>query len=106
MSGQETFGQNVEAILASSTAKLRGLSYEQAKALPETTSEDRMVGPYKCAVSTFHQQIENDRHLLTVQIARRRLFGLFSQHWERGVIYAPQEAPREATAEELQNHGG
>jgi hypothetical protein len=91
-----------QALLEERMPQLKALSFSQVAGLPEAQGES--VGPYK--LTTFHQRLSGNRHLVTLQVAKPRLLGLFSSHWERGVVFAEGSVPREATSEELVNGGG
>ena len=88
-------------------AELRALTYEQARALPEASGGEHQLSGVPCSVTVFAQpepySLPN-AVLVTVQVARKGLLG--SRHIERGLVFVPGQAPREASREELRNTGG
>ena len=91
-----------QMLLEERLPSLKALTFSQAAALPE--GQEETLGPYK--LTTFHQHLTGNRHLVTLQLSKPYFFGLFGSHWERGVVFAEGSVPREATAEELMNSGG
>ena len=90
-------------------AQLRALTFKQAGALPEASSDEALLGSTRCAVTVFRQLAPYNLHsaiLVTVQVARRGFLGVASYHTERGLVFSQEGIVREATALELQNWGG
>jgi hypothetical protein len=104
-----SFQRAVAELLASRLARLRKLTYQEARALPATAEEAVVLDGATSSVTVFRQ---NDayalvgRTLVTVQVARQALVGLASFHTELGLVFSPNESPRDATELELQNSGG
>lgn len=98
-----------DGIIESKIERLRDLTYAQARALAEVASEEIVITGTKASVTVFRQdspyQLEG-RTLVVVLVARKRWFGMASMHIERGLVFSPGEATREATELELQNSGG
>jgi hypothetical protein len=69
---------------------LRKMTFQEAAALPETSSEDRIIAGEKASVSIFRQdspyQLE-DKILVVVLVARERWFGMTAYHIERGLVF-------------------
>ena len=83
--------------------------YEKALALPQVQREDLLVAGARASF-TLSRHI-NAPHLegcvlVVALVARPRWFGMAAHHTERGIVFSPNAAPREATAVELQNSGG
>jgi hypothetical protein len=98
-----------DRLIGERIAQLRSLTFEQAQALPEGSSEDTVLGGIPCSVTVFAQHAPwklTNAVLVTVQVARRKLLGMVEYHIERGLVFSPREGVREATALELQNTGG
>lgn len=103
------FQHAVAELLASRLAWLRELTYREARALPATAEEAVVLEGATTSVTVFRQDDAYalaGRTLVTVQVARPALLGLASFHTERGLVFSPNEPPREATDLELQNSGG
>ena len=90
-------------------AQLRSLTFEQARALPEGSSEDTVLGGIPCRVTVYAQLAPwklPGTVLVTVQVARRKLLGMVEYHIERGLVFSPEGVVREATRVELRDTGG
>ncbi len=88
---------------------LRGLTYAQARTLPEVDGEEITIAGITTSVTVFRQDSPNQlegRTLVTVLVARERWFGMTANHIERGLVFSPDEPTREASELELQNSGG
>ncbi len=110
MSALATFNDEALAVIRSEVDRLRGeLTFSQALALPEAEGKDIVVAGKEVQLTIFRQTepsfLKGDV-LVTVQVARFGLGGIVSYHTERGLVFSPSEAPREATQIELQNSGG
>jgi hypothetical protein len=95
-----------DGLIASRIAELRGLTFDQARALPEAAGDDTLIAGRKCAVTTFRQQMASAEVLVAVQVARRTALGLASVHTERGLIFSRDGSVRDASREELLATGG
>jgi hypothetical protein len=103
-----SFQRVVAELLASRLARLRELTYREARALPATVEEAVVLDGTVSSVTVFRQDDAHalsGRTLVTVQVARPALLGLASFHTERGLVFSPNEPPRDATDLELQNSG-
>ena len=80
---REQYQIEADGLIASRIAELRGLTFNQARALPEAAGDDTLIAGRKCAVTTYRQQMTSAEVLVTVQVARRTALGLGSVHTER-----------------------
>jgi hypothetical protein len=104
-----SFQRAVAELLASRLARLRELTYGEARSLHATAGGSVVVDGTTLSLTVFRQDDAYalaGRTLVTVQVARPALLGLASFHTERGLVFSPNEPPREATELELQNSGG
>ena len=110
MHPREAFKQDALAEVQRHVQRLRNeLTYEAAKALPEADGSDVVVEGREVALTIFRQAglpMLGDGILVTVQISRRALGGMVSFHTERGLVFEPIGAPRDATEQELLDSGG
>jgi hypothetical protein len=110
MHPRELFNQAAIAEVQRQVEHLRhDLTYEGAKALPEAAANDVVIEGREVTLTIFRQaglSMLGDGVLITVQIARHGLGGMVSYHTERGLVFEPQGAPRDATEQELQDSGG
>lgn len=98
-----------DVVIQSRIARLRTLTFAEAAALPEADGEETIIGDQACALTVFMQNGPHalpNQILVTVQVARRGLFGMWSSHIERGLVFSADGRIREATDKELQNSGG
>jgi hypothetical protein len=110
MHPREAFNQAALAEVQRHIQRLRNeLTYEAAKALPESEGSDVVIEGREVALTIFRQvglPVLGDNVLVTVQIARHALGGIVSFHTERGLVFGPLGAPRDATQQELLESGG
>jgi hypothetical protein len=110
MEPREVFNQAALDEVQRHVQRLRNtLTYEDAKALPQVDGRGVVIEGREVALTIFRQAdlpILGNGVLVTVQIARHALGGAISFHTERGLVFEPQGAPRDATEQELQNSGG
>ena len=96
--------QDPQLLMEQRLARLRGLSWEEAVRLPERLEEEVAVAGHACALTTCRQAgvlpIEG-AVLVTVQLARSRCFGRWSDPLEQGLVFEAGRAARPATAAEL-----
>lgn len=102
----ERYQMVADGLIAGRIAELRGLTFDQARALPEAAGDDMLIAGHKCAVTTFRQRITSTEVLVTVQVARRTALGLATVHTERGLVFSPDGSVRDASREELLATGG
>jgi hypothetical protein len=100
----------VLAVIRGEADQLRTeLSFSQAVALPESASREVVIAGKKVQLTIFRQTelpfLKGDV-LVTVQVAYSILGGFVSHHTERGIVFSPNEMPREATHIELRISGG
>jgi hypothetical protein len=97
------FDDEAKRLLDSRLDDLRGLSYAEAVALPEATGNDIDICGARTAVTIFRQAMptEPGAVLVTVQVARRRILATYGPVFERGLVFSPAAAAREATDAEL-----
>ena len=103
------YREEVERVIDGRIRDLRGKSFDEASALPEVASEDCLFAGEKVSVTVFRQNSPyqlDGKVLITVLVAKPELLGMTSTHIERGLVFSPNEAVREATQDELQNTGG
>ena len=81
--------------------RLREKSFKEVAALPETIEENVLLHGKQCGLTTYVQKLGSGDLLVTVQFASPILFGLGSQHRERGLVFSPSNRVREATSQEL-----
>ena len=110
MSALATFNDEALSVVRREVDRLRAeLTFSQALALPEAAAKDIVIARREVQLTIFRQTephfLKGDV-LITVQLARFGLGGIVSYHTERGVVFSPTAAPREATQGELQNSGG
>jgi hypothetical protein len=101
------FETEAARILEARVAELRALTFEQARALPEASGDERLLAGIPCSITVFAQSNPHslpNTILVTVQVARRGF--LASRHIERGLVFSPKTSPREASRDELQSAGG
>ena len=110
MAVRARYQSEANRIVAERIAHLRSLTHEQAASLPELSDcEDLVLDGNNCAVMVVAQR---DTYLLpgavlvTVTVVRRGFLGIASYHTERGLVFAPNVAVREATELELRAAGG
>jgi hypothetical protein len=105
MDARAFFNQAALAAVESEIVRLRTeLSYRQACELPETEVRDIVVAGREVQLTTFRQRAptsSNGDILVAVQVARFGLGGIVSYQTERGLIFSPSAAPRDATGPEL-----
>jgi hypothetical protein len=106
---RQDFIAEADQLIEARIRELRGLTFEQARSLPEVAGADQIVGGFKATVTTFRQESPYEltgMTLVTVLVARPRWFGVTAHHIERGLVFSPEGPVREATVEELENSGG
>ena len=110
MNARAAFNTAALAVVESEIVRLRtALSYAQACELPEAEGRDIVVAGREVQLTTFRQHApsaSSGEVLVTVQVARFGLGGMVSYHTERGLIFSPSAAPRDATGPELTESGG
>ena len=110
MSATANYQSEANRIAGERIARLRALSYEQAASLPEASeSETLVLDGTPCSITVFAQREPYPLPgaiLVTVQVARQGFLGIASYHTERGLVFAPNAAVREATDVELRDSGG
>ena len=80
------------------------LTFAQASAVPDAEATDIVVAGKEVQLTIFKQTgpgFLKGRVLITVQLARFGLGGVVAQQIERGLIFSPDAAPRDATEGEL-----
>jgi hypothetical protein len=85
------------------------LTYEAALRLPAARGEDIVVAGKEVQLMIFRQAIgesSQGQALVTVQLARYGLGGVSTYLAEKGVVFSPTAAPRDATDEEMTKTGG
>jgi hypothetical protein len=89
-------------LLENRLGSLERLTYAQAAQLPETSDENIELCGASTAVTVFRQPTKRgDGVLVTVQVARRRMLATYRPVYERGLIFTPSAAVREATDAEM-----
>jgi hypothetical protein len=105
---ETSYKAEVAQAMEARITRLKQLTFEQAASLPESAAEEAVLGGSKCTFTVFRQQNRDglpNTVLVTVQVARRRLL-IMGEPPERGVVFTPEGAAREATVLELCNSGG
>jgi hypothetical protein len=110
MSAAALFKEQALFVVNAEIERLRAeLTFDQARALPEADGKDIVVAGKEVQLTVFRQSdvgfLKGDV-LVTVQIARFGLGGVVTYRTERGLVFSPATAPRDATQTELQNSGG
>jgi hypothetical protein len=103
---RKRYEMEAERLISDRIATLRSLTFDRAGALPEAAGEEAVVAGRKCALTTFRQQVGPEGILVTVQLARRGLFGLGTFHTEKGLIFSRNGPVRDASQQELLESGG
>jgi len=105
MDARAVFNDAALAAVQSEIVRLiTALSYPQACELPETQVSDIVVAGREVQLTTFRQRLPSSSSgeiLVVVQVARFGLGGIVSYQIERGLIFSPSAAPRDATEAEL-----
>ena len=105
MDARAAFNDAALAAVQSEIARLgTELSYLQVCELPEAESRDIVVAGKEVQLTTFRQRAPSSSGgevLVTIQVARFGLGGIVSYQIERGLIFSPSAAPRDATEREL-----
>ena len=109
MNALATFNKEALSTIQSEVDRLKaGLTFAQARALPEAEGRDIVIAGKEVQLTTFRQAelrfLKGDV-LITVQVARFGLGGMTSYHTERGLIFSPHSPPRDATDDELMESG-
>jgi len=103
------FKEKANRFLESHIRDPRVKPYQEAGPWPEATSEECLVAGEKASLTVFRQNSPyklEGKVLVTVQVAKPVMLGMGSAHFERGLVFSPNEESREATENELQNTGG
>jgi len=105
MKALSAFNDEALAAVRSELDRLRSaLTHTQARALPEAEAKDILVAGKEVQLTVFRQ---TEPHflkggvLISVQLARFGLGGVVCQRIERGLVFSPDSAPRDATEGEL-----
>ena len=93
-------------MIESEISRLRKLGYTDVSALPEAEGKEITLATKKCSLTSYVQRLDTGELLVTIQVARPRLFGLMSMHRENGLIFSQHGQVREATDQELAESGG
>jgi hypothetical protein len=106
----QVFKNAAVEVVQSHIERLRtSLSFADALALPEASAQDIVVAGKEVQLA-IHRYASlpflSGKVLVVVLIARHVLGGMASFHTERGLVFSPGGAPRDATDQELQNSGG
>ena len=105
MDARAAFNDAAVAAVQSELVRLRTeLSYPEACELPEAEVRDVVVAGREVQLTTFRQRAPSSASgeiLVAVQVARFGLGGIVSYQIERGLIFSPSAAPRDATEAEL-----
>lgn len=105
----EAFTVEAERAIDARIAQLRStLAFATAGALPEAQYEDIVIAGKEVLFTVFRQSsipFLAGQVLLTVQVARHGLGGVVSFQTEKGLVFSPDAAVRDATARELQDSG-
>ena len=98
------------ALIDELIAELRKLTFADAMSLPEVSGERELtLGGIQSSVTVFAQRdVDNlpGAVLVTVLVARKRLFGAVRFHTDRGLVFSPDGTVRDATDRELLDSGG
>jgi hypothetical protein len=110
VSALATFNDEARAVVRAEVDRLKAeLTFSTALALPGAVAKDIVVAGKEVQLTIFRQTeppfLKGDV-LVVVQVARAGLGGIVSYQMERGLVFSPSAAPREATQVELQNSGG
>lgn len=96
------FREEAVAELESRRERLRSaLSFDEAKALPSIDISDVVFAGREAHLTIFRQDL-GTQVLVTLQVARHGLGGVTSLRIEKGLVFSPEEAPRDATDAELE----
>jgi hypothetical protein len=100
-------------LVESEMTRLRRLSHGEAKSLPESSESDVVIAQKAASLTVFRyadevvtDDLPADHVLVVVLASRAQFFGMAQRHFERGLVFAPVGAARDATASELANSGG
>ena len=96
-------------LVEAEVVRLRGLSHAEATSLPEVKALDVVIAGKSASLTAFRYidaGTQPGHTLVVVLAARPQFFGIASRHLERGLVFAPFEVVRDATATELENSGG
>ena len=110
MAVNENYQLEAERAIESRLSQLRQLTYQEAATLMPPQGESLILSDVPCKVWVYVQRdarlpLPKDAVLVTVQIARQRLWGTMSWH-ERGLVFLPHGEVRAATDIELRDSGG
>ncbi len=96
------FREEALAELESRREQLRSsLGFEDAKALSAIDIHDVVFAGREAQLSIFRQELDAGV-LVTFQVARHGLGGVTSLRIEKGLVFSPDAAPRDATDVELE----
>lgn len=105
MKALATFNEAALAAVRAELDRLRSkLTFAEVHAMPEAEAKDIVVAGREVQLTTFRQtgpRFLRGGVLITVQLARFGLGGVVSQQIERGLVFSPDSAPRDATEVEL-----
>lgn len=85
------------------------LSFADALSLREADAQDILVTGKEVQLTVYRQTnvpFLTGRVLITVQLARHGLGGVVAHHIERGLVFSPGAATRDATDQELLDSAG
>jgi len=103
------FEVDASRLVGAEVARLRQLSLGEARSLPEVSASDVVIAQKAASLTVFRysgRDVPDDHVLVVVLAARPQFFGTASRHLERGLVFTPVRAVRDATATELENSGG
>lgn len=92
------------AVLAHIESLRSELSFDQARALPEAAAQDIVVAGKEVQLTVYRQAelpFLSGQVLVAVQLARYGMGGITLFMIERGLVFSPDSAPRDATEQEL-----
>lgn len=102
---------NAEAvrIIDDRLTALRRLTFAEAAALPEASSESTVVAGNEARIKVFRKddayQLDG-KILLVVMVGKLIWFGMGSHQIDRGLVFSPDQPVRDATDIELLYSGG
>lgn len=105
----EAFKKAVKELLDARIKLLSSLTFESAGALPQGQAEDVLITGREAQLTIYRQTNPPNLPgavLVTVQLARFGMGGVTSFKQEKGLVFSPGHAAREATTDELLGSGG
>jgi hypothetical protein len=111
MAVNENYQLDAQRVVQSRLSQFRRLTYQEAATLQPPQGESLILSDIACKLWVYvqrdaHPPLPKDAVLVTVQVARERVWGMVSYHTEGGLVFMPHGEVREATDIELRDSGG